>query len=253
MASHPASFFSTSRKIPHIHILPPLPNLPALLVNLIKRPRIVKTTIPNLIHHHLRLLFIPTPGPSSNTQRRPPPHALLQLLRDAPLAAREKLPPPPALPRQRARANLRARRVPQVVHGVHLEAQVVVGMHHLVRQRVLHVPAVAHLVRADEDAVLGVEAASLARIAAPAEDAAGVDGGAAAAGAEQVDVVFHEAHDGRVGEEPFGVGVAAFAVPFFVEGVANVEVGGAFTRCGGVGEEVEEGGPGVEGLVVGGY
>lgn len=210
----------------------------------------MKATIPNLINNLIRMLLIPTPGPSSHAQRGPPPHALLQLLGNAPLAAGEKLPAPSTLSAQRAGANLRASRVPQIIDSVHLEAQVVVGVHHFVRERVFHVPAVAHLVGADEDAVLRVEAAALLRVAFAADDARGGDGGAAVAGAEEVDVVLHEANYGRVGEEPFLVGVAALAVCGFVEGVFYPEVGFALARGGGVGEDGEEGGPGVEGLVV---
>ena len=133
---------------PHIQISkPPSP------INLIKRPRIKKATLPNLIHHPHRLHIIPTTRPRRHTQRRPPPHTLLHLLRQFPLVAREKLPRPPALPAQRARSDLHARRVPQV-ERLELEAHVVVGVHHLVRECIFQVPAVPQLVRADEDAVV---------------------------------------------------------------------------------------------------
>jgi hypothetical protein len=205
------------------------------LVDLIKRPRVIEATVPNLIHHLIRMLLIPTPRPRSHAQSRPPPHALLQLLCDPPLPPSEKLPPPPTLPTQRTRANLRTSRMPQIMHGIHLEPQVVVGVHHLVRQRVLHVAAVAHVVCADQDAVVRVEAAALFGGALAADDARGVQGCAAVGGAEQVDVVFEEAHDGRVGEEPFLVVVAARDVGGFVQVVFDAEVGFALAGGGAVG------------------
>ena len=205
------------------------------LVDLVKRPRVIEAAVPNLIHHLVRMLLVLTPRSRSHTQRRSPPYALLQLLCDPPLPSCEELPSPPTLAAKRTRANLRTRRVPQVVHGVHLEAQVVVGVHHLVRQRVLHVSAVAHLVGADQDAVLGIEAAALSGVAFTADHARGVHGCAAVARAQQVDVVFEEAHDWRVVEEPFFVVVAALAVDFFVEVVFCAEVGFALPWAGAAG------------------
>ena len=61
--------------------------------------------------------------------------------------------------------------------------------------------------------------------------------------------MFHEADDGGVLEEPGFVVIAALAVALFVEGVAGAEVGGALVWGGGAGQDGEEVGPGVEGLV----
>lgn len=61
--------------------------------------------------------------------------------------------------------------------------------------------------------------------------------------------MLHEADDGGVLEEPGFVVVAALAVALFVEGVAGAEVGSALVGGGGAGEDGEEVGPGVEGLV----
>jgi hypothetical protein len=227
-------------------------HLNSSLVDLVKRPRVIEAAVPNLIHHLVRMLLILATGPCSNTQRCPPPHALLQLLCNPPLPSCEKLPPPPTLSAQRTRADLRTRRVAQIVHSVHFEAQMIVGVHHLVRQRVLHVSAVAHLVGADQDAVLGIEAAALPGVAFTADHSRGVHGCAAVAGAQEVDVVFEEAHDRRVVEEPFLVVVAALAVDFFVQVVFCAEVGFALPGAGAAGEDGEEGGPGVVGCVVGG-
>jgi hypothetical protein len=64
---------------------------------------------------------------------------------------------------------LRAGGVAQVV-PVELEAQKVVRVDHLVRNCVLGVSAVAHLVRADLDAEVGREVAAMVPRAAPAAD-----------------------------------------------------------------------------------
>ena len=138
------------------------------------------------------------------------------------------------------------------MHSIHLEAQVIVGVHHLVRQRVLHVSAVAHLVCADQDAVFGIEAAALPGVAFAADHPRGVHGCAAVGGAQQVDVVFEEAHDGRVVEEPFLVVVAALTVDLLVQVVFCAEVGFTLALAGAAGQDGEEGGPGVIGRVVGG-
>ena len=71
---------------------------PYLLVYLIKRPGIIETAVPHLIHHPRRMHLILTARPVGHTQRRPPPHALLQLLGEVPLAPRKELPSPSTLP-----------------------------------------------------------------------------------------------------------------------------------------------------------
>lgn len=193
------------------------------------------------------MLRVPAPGPRRHTQCRSPPHTLLQLLRHPPLTACEELPPPAALARQRRGADLGASGVPQVMHGVHLESQVVVRVHHLVRQRVFHVAPVAHLVGADQDAVIRIKATALLVVAFLADDVRGGYGGAAVGGPEQGDVVRQEADDGAVGEEPVAVFFGARDVAVFVKGVFDAEVGGALGGSGGAGEDGEEGGPGVVG------
>lgn len=146
-----------------------LSKTPLSLVNLIKRPRIPKTAIPNLIHHSLRVLQVFTPRPRRHAQTRSPPHTLLQLLRNPPLSSCEKLPSPPTLARKCRSSDLRASSVAQIIHSVHLEAKMVKRMHHLVRKRVLHVSAIAHLVRADHYAVFRVETAALLVVASRAD------------------------------------------------------------------------------------
>lgn len=192
----------------------------------------METTIPDLIHNLLRMLRIPTPGPRSNAQRCSPPHALLQLLCNSPLPSGEKLPPPTTLSRERACTNFRASSVSQVVHRIHLKSQMVVSVHHLVRKRVFHMSAVAHLIRADQNAVVRIKATALLVVAFFADYAGGCDGGAAVCGPEKVDVVGEEAHDGAVGEEPSCVGLGARDVSVFVHDVFGAEVGGALGRCG---------------------
>lgn len=133
------------------------------------------------------------------------------------------------------------------MHGVHFEAQVVVGVHHFVRERVFHVASVSHLVRANQNTVVGIKASALLVVAAFAHDSRRCDRSAAIAGAEQVDVVAEEADYGAVGEEPVAVGFGAGDVAVFVEGVFGAEVGCALGGGCAAGEDGEEGGPGVVG------
>ena len=56
------------------------------------------------------------------------------------------------------------------VHPLELESQMIICVHHLMRQCILHVPLVPHLVRADHDAVFGRETTSPAARAASAAD-----------------------------------------------------------------------------------
>ena len=49
----------------------------------------------------------------------------------------------------------------------------IVGMHHLVRERVFKVSAVAELVRAEQDAVFAIYSPRLAGVAATAADVGG--------------------------------------------------------------------------------
>ena len=118
-------------------------------------------------------------------------------------------------------------------------------------QRILQMPSIPYLIRAYQDPVVRVKAATLPRIAAFTSDIARVYRGAAVVRAEEVDVVFEEADEGGVGEEPGCVAVAARDVAGFGQGVAVGEVLGAVVRGGAVGEDGEEGGPGVEGGVEG--
>lgn len=195
------------------------------LVDFIERSGIVETAVPNLVHNLIRMRRISTPWPRRHTQRGSPPHTLLHLLCDTPLASCEKLPAPTTLATERTCADLRASRMPQIMHRVHLKPQVIVSVHHLMRDRILGVSPVAHLVCADENAVLGIEAAGLLRVAFLAYHALGRYRGAAVAGPQQVDVVLHEADDGRVGEQPFRVADAALTVGLCVDGVFDAEVG----------------------------
>ena len=63
--------------------------------------------------------------------------------------------------------------------------------------------------------------------------------------------MFHESYDGRGFEQVGYVGVAAGAVAGFVQSVALGEVGSAGFLGGGVGEDGEEVGPCLVGLLVG--
>lgn len=108
-------------------------------------------------------------------------------------------------------------------------------------------PSVAHLVCADQDAVVRVEPTALLVVASFADHVRGRYAGAAVAGRQQVDVVRQEADDGAVGEEPVAVGLGSRDVAVFVQGVFDAEVGGAFGGGCAAGEDGEEGGPGVVG------
>lgn len=103
------------------------------LINLIKRPRIPKTAPPNLIHNPHSLHIIPTTLPRRHTQRRPPSHTLLQLLRNIPLSPREELPCKSTLPTQHTRSNLHTRRMSQIFR-VHFKSQMIIRVHHFMRE-----------------------------------------------------------------------------------------------------------------------
>lgn len=127
-----------------------------LPINLVKRPSISTTAIPNLIHRLRSVNIILTLRPRSNSQRRPPFDTILpapyKLLPKAPL------PHKPALAAQHDRSYLGARAVPQVA-SIDFKPDVVVGMHHLMCDCVFKLLAVLHVVRADHDAIVWVEAA----------------------------------------------------------------------------------------------
>ena len=74
---------------------------------------------------------------------------------------------------------------------VDIEPQVIIRMHHLVRQGVLGVATIAEVVRAQQDAVLWREAASLHRIAREASDV-----GLVKLAVRLVDIFEHEADYG---------------------------------------------------------
>lgn len=107
-----------------------------------------------------------------------------------------------------------------VAGPVHLPAQVVPGVHHLVGQCVLEMAPVTDLVGADEDAVAGAEAAALAVDLAVLGEAGGAatadDVVAVEAAVEGLDLFAQEPHRGRVlhGEVP--VVLAPLAVTLLV-------------------------------------
>ena len=129
--------------------------------------------------------------------------------------------------------------MPQVI-GIQLEPQVIVGVYHLMRNRILQVSSIPQMIRTHQDAVFRIETAALLGIAASTADVLGRYGGGARVRAEEVDVVFHEADDGGVGEEPGFVFVAAGTVAGFVDGVFGAEVLVPVVRGGGTGQDGEE-------------
>lgn len=81
-------------------------------INLIKRPRIPKTAVPNLIHssHSLQVPSLPlTLRSRHHALHCPPPHAILMVHVELHLLVPEELVRPPALTAQIRRSNLRAR------------------------------------------------------------------------------------------------------------------------------------------------
>lgn len=101
-------------------------------------------------------------------------------------------------------------------------------MHHLVRQRVLHVALARDGVGADEDAGAGVEAAALevdlavlgqARGTARADDVGGVD-----VAVQGGDLLPQEHDGGRVLQRPVPPLLAGPAVPFLVRPVPRLPV-----------------------------
>jgi len=137
---------------PHILVLLP--------INLIEWPRVPKTALPNLIYHLARMRLILNPRPRHQTQCRASPHAMLQLLHDAPLIPCEELSGKATLAAQRTRANLQASLVPQILR-VNLELQMIPRMHHFMRHGILLVPAIAEFVGAQQNPVVQAEAARL--------------------------------------------------------------------------------------------
>ena len=82
------------------------------LVYLIKRSRIRKATVPDLIHHLCSLNIVLTIRSLGHGYRSPPSDALLMLIHDLPLRPVPKLPPEPTLAAQRRRSDFSACRVP---------------------------------------------------------------------------------------------------------------------------------------------
>lgn len=123
----------------------------------------------------------------------------------------------------------------------------IVRMHHLMRHGILQMAPIPELVCAQQDAVIRVEATTLGRGAAPAAHVLSIE-----IVAQQVEVVAHEAHDGRVLQQPGLLRLAAGAVGRLVQVVFDVEVGVALFWAGGAAEDAEEGRPGVEVFVQGG-
>lgn len=127
-----------------------------LPINLIKRPRISTTAVPNLVDRLRSMNIILTLRPWQNGQRRPPFHAILPAP-NKPLP-KPPLPQEPTLAAQHHRSYLVARGVPEIC-AVDFEPHVVVGMHHLVRDCVFKFLAIPIIVGANHDAIFWVEAA----------------------------------------------------------------------------------------------
>jgi hypothetical protein len=141
------------------HIIQIFPT-PTLAVYLVERPYVFTARLKNLVHNATRMRLILDARSRHHTQRRSPPHTLLQLLCNTPLIPREKLPRKPTLSTQRTRAHLQTRLMSQIV-VLDLELQVVPRMHHLVRHGVLLMPSIPKLVRAQQDPMVQTEPPTL--------------------------------------------------------------------------------------------
>ena len=108
--------------------------------------------------------------------------------------------------------------MPQIIR-IQLEAQMIIGMHHLMRHGILHMPPIPKLVRTQQNPILGIKPSTLSRSAASTAHILRVQ-----VVAQEVDVVAHEAHDGRVLQQPGLVRVTAGAVAFFVDVVFYFEI-----------------------------
>lgn len=115
----------------------------------------------------------------------------------------------------------------QVVR-IKLESQMIVRMDHLMCHGILHMTAIPELVCAQQNAVVGVKATTLSRRAASTAHIGGVQ-----IVAEQVDVVPHEANDGRVLQKPCFVAFAARTIALLVQVVLDFEVCLSFLVLGG--------------------
>ena len=115
-------------------------------------------------------------------------------------------------------AHLQTGLVPHVV-GFHLPLQVVPRVHHLVRHGVLLVPAVAELVRAQQDPVVDAEAPALLTRAHPTQDILLVQ-----ITSQLIHFVGQEPYDGAVLQEITLVGLAALADGVRFRGVQLGEV-----------------------------
>ena len=127
--------------------------------------------------------FIETCRVASDTKRCSPADTVLVVLCKVPDAPSEGLSGPPALPAEAGGADFCARMVAEI-EPVDVEADVVVQVHHLVRQRVLGVRARQEPVLAQQDPVVGGEAARLEFAARETPD----DVPRYGAGAERLDV-----------------------------------------------------------------
>lgn len=98
--------------------------------------------------------------PRQHTQRGPPPHTPLQLLRNTPLILREELARKSALAAQRRRPNLQTRLVLQVI-VFDFKFQMIPRVDHFVRHGVFLVASIAEFIGAEEDSVAETESSGL--------------------------------------------------------------------------------------------
>lgn len=94
-------------------------------------------------------------------------------------------------------------------------------MHHLMRKRILEMLSVLDVVGTYEDAMIGAETTRLPvdRAISPQRGgtATAVNIGRVYSSIESLNLVGHEANDGRIGKEPVAVSLTSFAVFFFLD------------------------------------
>ena len=130
------------------------------------------------------------------------------------------------------------------IQRIQLEPQMIVGVDHLMGHGIFHMTSVSELVGAQQNTKVRVKATALLCGAALNTHICLIQ-----VMAQQVDVVAHESHYGRVLEQPFAILFCAGDVALFVDCVFDVEVGLSFLRRCASSQDVEESGPGVKVLV----
>jgi len=143
-----------------------------LPVNLVKRPRIHEATVPHFVHSSHSLEVILAIRPHLDTYDSPPPYAILMMSREIEHPISEELIRPSALATQITGSYLGTGDFLQILVRFQggVEAKVVVGMYHFMRQYILKHRAFIDVIGAKHDSILVVEATKLTSFARPTPD-----------------------------------------------------------------------------------